>query len=417
MVTAARVEASVSTAADRVLGGFVRAFAWFTARPWWQQVGVVWALGRVFSVLVVLTVARMQGENPWSPVRPGYFEYIDGWDAGWYHKIYDEGYPSPLPRDAEGHVQTNQWAFYPMLPALSRLVNLVTGVDFRYSAPIIATLASLALCLVMFRLFSTRATAPVALTAVALFSFQPAAPILQFGYGESLGMLLLVGIFLLVLKHRYYAAIPLVLVMSVTRPMAAPLALTLLLLGIGWFMRRDREPVDARRWWGLGVLTAVSGLATFVWPAVAAITTGELTAYFQTEGAWRGDEHPLPGQLWFNIGIRLFGRPFGLLAPILFGLGLIVVMATRTVRRLGALMYLWTAVYLFYLLGTIAPNGSLFRLMMPTFPLFLAASMASSSKAYRTALIVGSMIAQIVWVAWLWHWSGVGLHGARESNP
>lgn len=417
MDSALRLGTTLGQLTDRVLGAFGSGFRRFTTWRWWVQVLVVWAVGRLFSLAVVLTVARMQGPNPWTTERPGYLEYVDGWDAGWYHKIFDEGYPRVLPRDAAGALDPNQWAFYPVLPGLAKLVELVTGVGWLVSGPLISLLASLALCLLLYRLFTTRAAAGTALTGVALFSFQPAAPILQFGYAESLGLTLLVAVLLCLVHQRWWTAVPLVLVLSLTRPTSAPLALTMLLLAVGWFLYRRQRPVERRQWVGLGVLTAVTGLSTFLWPAVMAVVTGDPDAYFETEAAWHGNAHVLPGELWANIGIRLFGKPLGVLAPVVFVLGLVLVMATRTVRSLGPVMYLWTASYLLYLLGVIAPNGAVFRLMVPAFPLLLAAAMASRSKAYRATLLVACLVAQVVWVAWLWHWSGVGLHGASESNP
>lgn len=417
MLAAPQVVPAVAAWSDRAVGAVTSLPARLARRAWWVQVLVVWALGRVFSLALLLTVARQQGPSPWSSPRPGYLEYIDGWDAGWYHKIYDEGYPRVLPRDAGGAVDPNQWAFYPVLPGLAKLVNLVTGAPYLVVAPLISTLASLALCLLLYRLFLHRASPGAALFAVTLFSFQPAAPILQFGYAESLGLLLLVAVLLCLERERYLTAIPLVLVLAVTRPTNAPLALAMALLLVGWLLFRAVRPVPARRWTRLLVLTAVTGLATFVWPAVVGLTTGNPDGYFETEAAWHGNTRVLPGELWANIGIRLFGRPLGILAPVLFVLALALVMASRPVRRLGPVLYLWTASYAVYALAVTVPNGAAFRLLMPLFPLLLAAATVSSSRAYRVALTTLALVLQVVWAAWLWHWSGTGLHGAVESSP
>jgi hypothetical protein len=335
--------ATFSRLTDRVFSAFGSGFRRFTGWRWWVQVFVVWGLGRLFTLLVVLTVARMQGPNPWTTARPGYLEYIDGWDAGWYHAIFDAGYPRVLPREASGALDTNAWAFFPVLPALARLVNLVTGAPWMVLGPLISLLASLGLCLLLYRLFATRVHTEVALTGVALFSFQPAAPVLQFAYAESLGMLLLVAVLLCLVHQRYWAAVPVVVLLSLTRPTNAPLALTMLLLLIGWLLLRGQRPTGRRQWLGLSVLTAVAGLSTFLWPAVMGVVTGQADAYFATEAAWHGKDRLLPGELWANIGIRLFGKPLGILAPVVFVLGLVLVMATRTARRVGPVMYLWTA--------------------------------------------------------------------------
>lgn len=91
---------TVTSGFDRGVEGVGRALRRFSGLRWWVQVLLLWVATRLFSVVVVLVVARQQGPNPWSPSRPGYFAYIDGWDAGYYNQIFDSGYPSVLPRGA-----------------------------------------------------------------------------------------------------------------------------------------------------------------------------------------------------------------------------------------------------------------------------------------------------------------------------
>jgi hypothetical protein len=61
-----------------VFSAFGSGFRRFTGRRWWVQVLVGWTLGRLFTLLVVLTVVRMQGPNPWTTARLGYLDDIDG---------------------------------------------------------------------------------------------------------------------------------------------------------------------------------------------------------------------------------------------------------------------------------------------------------------------------------------------------
>jgi hypothetical protein len=41
--------------------------------PWWARVAIVYAASRVVTTVVVLALAGVQGPNPWTQARPGYF--------------------------------------------------------------------------------------------------------------------------------------------------------------------------------------------------------------------------------------------------------------------------------------------------------------------------------------------------------
>jgi hypothetical protein len=52
------------------------------------------------------------------------------WDGEWYERIVRDGYPVPLPVDADtGRVTYSAWAFYPLYPYLVKGVML-TGMPF-----------------------------------------------------------------------------------------------------------------------------------------------------------------------------------------------------------------------------------------------------------------------------------------------
>ncbi len=409
------VSDTVTSGFDRAVEAVGRVLGRVTGLRWWMQVLLLWVATRIFSVVTVLVVARQQGPNPWSASRPGYFAYIDGWDAGYYGQIFASGYPAVLPRTAEGIVQPNRWAFYPAFPGLARALSAVTGLGWIHVAPLVATLASLGLALVLYRLFLVRTSAGTALFAVGLFLVQAAAPVLGFGYAESLGLLLVAAVLLCVERRRYLSAVPLVVVASVTRPTAAPLALALgLLLVVQLVTLAPRVNAERVR---LLVLVVVSGLCVAIWPVAVALGTGDPNAYIETESAWHGGTHVLPGELWARVARRLFGDVPGLAIVVLVVLALVAVLLSRPARRLGLPMWLWTGSYLLYLIGVAVPNGSSFRFALGAFPLVLAVASTSSARATRVVLVVLGLVLQVVWVAWLWHWSGTGSFGALEANP
>lgn len=393
------------------------AYARLRRLPWWIQVGLVWLLSRLYTVAVFLVVARQQGPNPWTTQRPGYLDYIAGWDAGWYRRIFESGYPAVLPRLGDGRVAPNEWAFLPVYPYLVKAVNLATGLPWAWAAPILSSLASLLLCLLMYRLFRLRASARNALFAVALFGLQPAAPVLQIGYAESLALLLIVAILLCLLRQRYLLALPLVLVLSLTRPVIVPVAFLLAVWTIGQVLFRRRTGVPTRHLVQLAVLTVSAAAAAAIWPLTVEAVTGVDGAYFQVEYAWRGGGDFLPYELAAVVGRRLFGPWLGLLAPLVFAAAFTWVMLSRPVRRLGPVLWIWTGAIVGYVMAVAAPNTALPRQLLPAFPLLLALGLVSPSRAYRVVLLLGAAASQLLWVGWLWHWSGTGVFGRLEANP
>jgi hypothetical protein len=402
---------------DRVNAWLARGYRRARGLPWWLQIGLIWLIGRLYTLGVYVLVARQQGPNPWSPSRPGYLDYINGWDAGWYRRIYESGYPVVLPRLADGTVAPNEWAFLPVYPYLIKGLNLVTGLPWRWGAPLVSTLACLAVCLLMYRLFRTRASDGQALFAVALFQFQAAAPILQIGYAESLALLLIVAVLLCLVRQRYLLALPLLPILALTRPVMVPMAFLLVVLTIGHLVFRRRSPMPTGRIVQLGVLAVVAAVSTAIWPLVVGAATGIGDAYLQVEHAWHGGGGFLPYELAAIVGRRVFGPWLGLLAPVVFAAFVTWIMLSASMRRVGPVLWIWTGAVIGYVMAVAVPNTALPRQFLPAFPVLLAVSFVSSSRAFRVSVLVAAALTQLVWVAWLWHWTGVGAFGRLEANP
>lgn len=388
--------------------------------PWYVQVGLIYALSRLVSFCIFVAVARHQGPSPWGPGQPGYLDFINIWDAEWYERIYSGGYPEEIPRSDSGETLTNAWAFYALFPFTVRVVHALTGLEWRVAAPLLATLAGLAAMLVIYKLFlligsrvagrspshessGNRSAHGNSLWGVALVAVFPVSPILQVGYAESLHLLLLAASLYLLLCRDYLTAVPIVLLMCLARPAGVPFAAMIAVHLLIRFINRRQDPFplpEMLRAAGLGVASAVGAVA---WPLIAWWVTGQFDAYTETETAWRGEDLVLflP---WFETGQRLFGDVFGVLAPLLLVLAAVVYLDSAAVRRLGTDLRVWCAAYMLYLLAFLHPQTSTFRLLLPLFPLALAAVYLSKSRAYRTAVVVLFLLLQIVWVAWLWLW-------------
>jgi hypothetical protein len=403
------VAASFSGLAARAGGAISR---W----PWWLQVAAVYVGARLVSACIFMAAALHQGPNPWFPAKPDYWNFINIWDARWYGEVISNGYPSVLPTDDTGNVQENTWAFYPLFPTLARGLAALTGATPAASLTVIATLSGLGAALVVYSLFRHKASHSTALWAVVFFATFPISAILQVPYAEPLTVLLLGAALLLVIRRQYLWAMPVVVLMCLSRPVGVPFAAMVGLLFVYRLMRRGREarshsPGELAR---LACLAALSAVAALTWPAAAWAATGDIQAYTKTETVWRGHDL-VPFKPWFDTGIQLFGPVLGVLAPFIFAGLFALMMFSPPVRQLGVELRLWCACYMGYLLLFLHPQTSTFRMLLPLFPLALSAALLSRSRAYRGTVLTMFVLLQIVWIVWLWAWAQ--LPGGGDYPP
>ncbi len=425
----AQTEGATSRVSHAVSAAVARMGAW----PWWLQVSLVFVAARVVSACIFMAAAIHQGTNPWFPPAPDYWNFITIWDGRWYQEAADKGYPSVLPVDANGVVKENAWAFYALFPFLARGVSAITGIGALPALTAIAMLAGLGAALVIYKLFREFAGRRSAMWGVVFVSTFPVSPILQVPYAESLNLLLLAASLLLVVRRHYLAAIPVVLLMCLSRPTGVPFAAMLGLLFLWRLWGRLRPPASALETVGgttavgtvkgpsstrslvsLAVLVFATGLGALAWPAIAWAVTGDPAAYTRTETAWRGHDL-VPFKPWFDTGRMLFGPVLGVLAPFVFTALFVLVMISKPVRAIGTELRLWCACYMGYLLVFLHPQTSTFRMLLPLFPLALGAALLSRSRAYRGTVVVLFVLLQIVWVVWLWAWAP--LPGGGDYPP
>jgi hypothetical protein len=380
---------------------------------WWLPIVSIFAASRITSFILFLGMAQIQEDNYWTKAQPGYFDFLNIWDAEWYQRIYTNGYPTTLPTNQDGSVQQNAWAFMPVFPFLIRGLNLLTTIEWKFLAPIVATIFGFAFALMAYRLLILRITELQARWAIALISFSMAAPILQVGYAESLGLFLICAALYLFAKRRDGLLIVTLAVLSVTRPglLAFSLMFALLFFYRFWRERKHAEPFEVRERLRLFGLTAVSGVFGFAWLFIAAITTGRLDAYLATELAWRAgytdSSHLLPFSGWFISGAFHLGSGVGELAVIGLVAFAVWALGTHSVKALGIELQLFTLSYLVYLFAVFFPQSSTPRLLFPAFGLLagLAVASAAWSKPARGAILVLSVLGQVLWLLVCWKYT------------
>ena len=382
------------------------------ASRWWFKVSAIWLATRLVTLAIFLVAASLQGDNYWTKAQPSYFDFLNIWDVEWYGRIFDHGYPTSLPANADGVVAQNEWAFMPLFPMLVRVLATLTGLEWRFAAPILATLFSFFAAAMIFKLFARLMPERQALWGVALVGLWCASPVLQTGYAESLALAFLAWALVLIHDRRYSASLIPIALLTFTRPGSLALAFTLVLVWAVRFVvaRRGGEAFSSAQRLRLGVAAAAASAIGFAWMLAAWVFTGRPDAYLATELAWRsgylGDNRLTPFEGWLASFNFHFGQPVGAFALLAVVLFTAYVLTWPSVRALAA-AHLWVIAYFVYLLAVFFPQSSTWRILLPAFPLLgaLAGPVSRSNRAVQVVLVAALIALQIWWVLTCWNYT------------
>lgn len=374
----------------------------------------VYTVLRIFSTGVLLWVTHTQ-QDPviYTDDYPRYFDLAVLWDGRWYQRIAVEGYPAELPRDEEGVVRQNAWAFYPLFPLLARGVMGLTGLPFPIAATVVATVLGYAAALMMAVLLRERVGAAAAVGAVALFGAFPASPTLQIAYTESLAVLLLCVVLWLFGRQQWLAAAGVALLTGIARPIALPLGVVALVaVTLRWRARRE-QPLGRGELARMLAALAGCGVSGLLWPAIVWAGTGQLDGYPQTMSAWRSGREIAPFQPAVQISQWLFGDRLGPALLLLVCVLLVVAVLGPWARALGPELRAWSLAYPLYLVAMTNPWTSTYRYLIVLFPVFVlligggwrAGERRGGDQpqwllVVRTLVFVGLFLAWQVWWSW-----------------
>jgi hypothetical protein len=208
---------------------------------------------------------------------------LDGWhnmDVEWYVNIAKYGYESPEPG---GHYEFGKPAYFPLLPALIRVVHVVTG-SWMIAGLLVSLTASLVAVYLLWRLVrDLTADESTARLVPALLLCSPFAVYLFVPYTESLFLALVLGVFLAMRAGRWGLAGLLGAFAAVTRPTGS---LLISAIAVEWIVQRRRaallsgQPLSGFS--GLKAvtppLTALAAWQTYLWSA-----TGNWDAFSRAE--------------------------------------------------------------------------------------------------------------------------------------
>jgi MFS family permease len=382
------------------------------------QAAVVYLALRAVSALFIMVAARQQVPvRGWTDSHPDYLDMTVLWDGSWYRAIAEHGYPQHVPV-VNGVSQQNELAFYPLFPLLARMGMEVTGLGFPAVAATLALLLGLGAAVLMTGLLNERVPhhgGVVALGAMAVWAAFPSAVSLQLAYTESLAMLLLCAFLWAVMRQMWGVAGAFGLTMGVARPIAVPLGVVMVVaLWLRWRQRRQ-HPVARGE-----VASALFGLAgcaagAVLWPLAVWGITGSRMAYGETMAAWRPSGTLVPFRPWWDMAHWVFRDTaypgaYGPIALVAVVGSLLVSVLGPWAAGLGWELRAWCLAYPAYLGAVLDPFTSIFRYLLPLFPLVVVLIGAGWSSERRVSrwwwgrvvlLVALGVVSQVWWVRWL----------------
>jgi hypothetical protein len=355
-----------------------------------RTVLVVYAVARVVALLA-LWVAATWFQNPAGVghADPGIGDLFGLWDGVWYERIVRDGYPVPLPVDADsGAVTYSAWAFYPLYPYLVKAVML-TGLPFTAAGVLLNVVLGGVAAVLIWAVLRTGVHADrqpqrerLALVAACLWCFYPTTAVMLKPYTEALAVVLVAGALLLLVRRRYLLVAAVALPLGLTRGVAPALGCAALIhLAVRW--REDRaagiRPLDGQRASAVVMLGAL-GISAVAWPVLAGLVTGVPTAFFDVQAAWGQRPDKGPFVLWIEWAWQSRG-----VAGVVVLVSLVATYVALVLGRHGRWISIearaWALAYPLYLFAVVRPITSMWRFLMLDFP--LAALLASV--AMRTA--------------------------------
>lgn len=355
-----------------------------------RTVLVAYAVARVVALLA-LWVAATWFQNPAGVghADPGIGDLFGLWDGVWYERIVRDGYPVPLPVDADsGKVTYSAWAFYPLYPYLVKAV-MVTGLPFTAAGVLLNVVLGAVAAVLIWAVLRTGVHADrqpqrdrLALVAACLWCFYPTTAVMLKPYTEALAVALVAGALLLMVRRRYLLVALVALPLGLARGVAPALGCAALIhLVVRW--REDRaagiRPLERQRASAVVMLGALA-VSAVAWPVVAGLVTGVPTAFFDVQAAWGQRPDKGPFVLWVEWAWQGKGVA-GVVVLVALVATYVALVLGRHGRWISIEARAWALAYPLYLFAVVRPITSMWRFLLLDFP--IAALVASV--AMRTA--------------------------------
>ena len=313
------------------------------------------------------------------------------WDGGWFQRVA-EGYPSGYTYGADGALQGNELAFFPLYPMLIRLLSAL-GLDSGTAALTVSWLASVGAAVALHLLGTSLYGRRAGWALVAICCGAPMSVVLSMAYSESLFLALVAGMFVAAHRQVWWAAGLLGLGAALTRPTGAAAAVALAVAAV-IAVRRDPD----RKWPPLAAAAvALAGVPAYLgW---VAWRVGDLDAWFKIQTAGWGTSFDFGAStIDFLGGTLTTGEGW---VPMSVALILLAALAAAGVALAGRP---WLPLAVYGLVAMVLAYGqagfyhSKPRLLLPVLLTLLPAVVAASRARPRVAIL--SIVAWALFGLW-----------------
>jgi hypothetical protein len=285
------------------------------------------------------------------------------WDAQWYAGIAADGYG--LTRVHPDGRQLSDYAFFPLLPGLERVVGAVSGLSLVDAGLVIGALASLAAAAALYAVGSRLYDGRVGVLLVVLWAALPIGIVQSMAYTESLFTGFAGWTLHELLARRWLGAAALAVLAGLTRPVGVAVAAAVVVAAVLAVHRGERSR-------GRAVVAAV--LAPLGWLGYVGWVgwrTGDPLGYFAVADGWGNG---FDGGAAFGRWVRdlLSGPTPALGVLVVVGVVLLLLLVVLAVRdRQPVPLLVYTVVIVAMTLGSSGYFGSKPRYLLPAFPLLL----------------------------------------------
>ncbi|WP_419249567.1 glycosyltransferase family 39 protein [Streptomyces griseorubiginosus] len=313
------------------------------------------------------------GARPW--------DVLATWDGWWYQQIAEHGYHPqlvPVP-GATGLItlEGNSAAFFPLYPALMRLVSELTGLGPYGAGLLVSILASFAAALGIYAVAERFGGRRAGLAAAGLWAVWPGSGVEWAVYSDSLYVALAVWACHAVMSRRWLTAGLLTCAAGLNRPTAVALIAAVVVAALLALHRREdgiRRPIAAMALAPLGLLAYLGWVGHRM---------GDYTGYFRLQsGAWAHEwdfgRQTLDVLTSVPVGRSdyLFAWPFADMIGVGVVLLALVLLPLLFRIRPPAVLTVHTVLTLVLVLGSQQIFGNVSRYLLPLFPLFVPAALA-----------------------------------------